>query len=128
MLQLFYTVYTVFYTCTYCISCAAYNKLVCVRIALVTEFESCVGTVQALRSKGTFVDKVATGDLVGVLLDQTCFYAEQGGQIYDVGFMTKVDDEVSKLPTYMHMCVCVCVCVCVCLERSGKRAGREGLQ
>ena len=70
----------------------------CVFLVLWTEFESCVGTVQALRSKGTFVDKVATGDLVGVLLDQTCFYAEQGGQIYDVGFMTKVDDEVRRLP------------------------------
>ena len=61
-----------------------------------------MGTVQALRSKGSFVDKVATGDLVGVLLDQTCFYAEQGGQIYDVGFMTKVDDEVCKLPACMR--------------------------
>ena len=73
----------------------------CVFLALFAEFDSCVGTVQALRSKGTFVDRVATGDLVGVLLDQTCFYAEQGGQIYDVGFMTKVDDEVRKLPGCM---------------------------
>ena len=97
------------------IMCCIHNKLVCMSIALVTEFESCVGRVQALRSKGTFVDEVATGDLVGVLLDQTCFYAEQGGQIYDVGFMTKVDDEVRKLHTHVHARVCTCVmCLCVC--------------
>ena len=29
------------------------------------------------------------------MLDQTCCYAEQGGQIYDLGYMTKEGDEVS---------------------------------
>ena len=102
------------HVCTY-IMCCIQQVGLCVYCTR-TEFESCVGTVQALRSKGTFVDKVATGDPVGVLLDQTCFYAEQGGQIYDVGFMTKVDDEVRKLPTYMYWCVCVCVCVRACVR------------
>ena len=27
--------------------------------------------------------------MAGILVDKTCFYAEQGGQIYDEGFITK---------------------------------------
>ena len=54
----------------------------------------------ALRYDKEFVDEVCDGQLAGILLDQTCFYAEQGGQIYDTGFITKSGDEV---------CVCVCV-------------------
>ena len=49
-----------------------------------------------LRRERQFVDEIHAGQLAGVLLDQTCFYAEQGGQIYDEGFMAKVGDEVSK--------------------------------
>ena len=48
----------------------------------------------ALRHNNEFVDKVSGGQLSGVLLDQTCFYAEQGGQLYDVGFLSKIGDEV----------------------------------
>ena len=49
-----------------------------------------------LRQNKEFVQEVSNSQLLGILLDQTCFYAEQGGQIFDTGFMTKVDDEVSK--------------------------------
>ena len=49
----------------------------------------------ALRYEKGFVQEVHSGQLVGVLLDQTCFYAEQGGQIFDEGFFTKIEDEVS---------------------------------
>ena len=59
-----------------------------------TAFESCEGTVIALRHHNEFVPEVASGQQAGVLLDQTCFYAEAGGQIYDVGFLSKIDDEV----------------------------------
>ena len=42
------------------------------------------------------MDEVKNGEMAGVLLDTTCFYAEQGGQIYDEGFMTQVGNEVSE--------------------------------
>lgn len=58
-------------------------------------FESCTSTVIALRHAKTFVEEVHSGQEVGILLDKTNFYAEQGGQIYDEGFLVKVDDEVN---------------------------------
>ena len=42
-----------------------------------------------------FVSEVTSGSHCGVVLDRTCFYAEQGGQIYDQGFMVKEGDDVS---------------------------------
>jgi len=50
--------------------------------------------VVALRHNREFVQEVKTGQKVGILLDKTSFYAEQGGQIFDTGFMAKCDDEV----------------------------------
>lgn len=44
-----------------------------------------------------FVKSVESGKECGVLLDRTCFYAEQGGQIYDEGYMVKLGDEVSTV-------------------------------
>lgn len=57
----------------------------------------CVGTVLALRRNKQFVDQVKSGEDVGVLLDKTSFYAEQGGQIYDEGFLVHVDDESTEI-------------------------------
>lgn len=57
------------------------------------EFESCTGTILALRVQKAFADKVESGQECGVILDRTSFYAEAGGQIYDLGFMVKDDDE-----------------------------------
>jgi len=56
-------------------------------------FQSCEATVVSLRYNKGFVQEVCSGQQVGVLLDQTCFYAEQGGQIFDEGFITKMGDE-----------------------------------
>ncbi len=47
--------------------------------------------VTAIRRNKNFVDKVEEGDDCGILLDSTCFYAEQGGQIFDEGFMNGED-------------------------------------
>ncbi|CAK9807202.1 Alanine--tRNA ligase, cytoplasmic [Anthophora plagiata] len=61
------------------------------------EFAPCTGTVIALRHTKTFVNEVSSGEEVGILLDQTNFYAEQGGQIYDEGFLVKIDDEDTEV-------------------------------
>nr|XP_023020343.1 alanine--tRNA ligase, cytoplasmic [Leptinotarsa decemlineata] len=56
-------------------------------------FEPCEATVIALRFNKQFVDEVHTGNECGILLDKTNFYAEQGGQIYDTGYIVKVGDD-----------------------------------
>ncbi|XP_067853738.1 alanine--tRNA ligase, cytoplasmic isoform X1 [Heptranchias perlo] len=54
-------------------------------------FESIEATVKAIRREKTFMEEVKMGQDCGVLLDTTCFYAEQGGQIYDEGYLIKED-------------------------------------
>lgn len=56
------------------------------------EFEQAVGTVLALRRERAFVDEVSTGQECGLVLDQTSFYAEQGGQTFDEGYMLREND------------------------------------
>lgn len=56
------------------------------------KFETIEATVIGLRKDKQFVEEVNHGEDCGVLLDQTCFYAESGGQIYDEGFMEKQGD------------------------------------
>uniref|UniRef100_A0A8C8MGQ8 alanine--tRNA ligase n=1 Tax=Oncorhynchus tshawytscha TaxID=74940 RepID=A0A8C8MGQ8_ONCTS len=55
-------------------------------------FEQAVGTVLALRRERAFVDEVTTGQECGVLLDHTSFYAEQGGQSFNGGYMLRKND------------------------------------
>nr|XP_060643808.1 alanine--tRNA ligase, cytoplasmic [Anolis sagrei ordinatus] len=57
------------------------------------EFQSPEATVKALRREKAFVEEVSTGQECGIVLDQTCFYAEQGGQIYDEGYLVKEEEE-----------------------------------
>lgn len=59
-------------------------------------FEGCNGKVLALRHNNQFVDEVTSGQECGVILDQTNFYAESGGQIYDQGYFVKVEDESTE--------------------------------
>ncbi|TNN01013.1 alanine--tRNA ligase, cytoplasmic [Takifugu flavidus] len=56
------------------------------------EFQPASATVLALRRDRTFCTEVSSGQECGVLLDQTSFYAEQGGQTFDEGFMVREDD------------------------------------
>ncbi|XP_012540753.1 alanine--tRNA ligase, cytoplasmic isoform X1 [Monomorium pharaonis] len=75
-----------------------YNyKVISTKLYYEYDFEPCIGTVIALRRAKTFVDEVFSGEEVGILLDTTNFYAEQGGQIYDEGFLVKVDDEATEI-------------------------------
>lgn len=60
-------------------------------------FAPCIGTVVALYRNKEFVNEVVSGEKVGIVLDKTSFYAEQGGQIYDEGFLVKVDDDVRQI-------------------------------
>ncbi|KAJ8302926.1 hypothetical protein KUTeg_019322 [Tegillarca granosa] len=56
-------------------------------------FEPATGKVIAIRKDKGFVNEVTSGQECGVLLDRTNFYAEQGGQIYDEGFLVKENEE-----------------------------------
>ncbi|CAG9858360.1 unnamed protein product [Phyllotreta striolata] len=56
-------------------------------------FKTCEAAVIALRFNKEFVDEVHTGQECGVILDKTNFYAEQGGQIFDTGFLVKIGDD-----------------------------------
>uniref|UniRef100_A0A6M2DGU8 Alanine--tRNA ligase n=1 Tax=Xenopsylla cheopis TaxID=163159 RepID=A0A6M2DGU8_XENCH len=59
-------------------------------------FGSCISKILKLRYNKEFVDEVQSGMECGILLDKTNFYAEQGGQIYDEGFLVKVNDESTE--------------------------------
>ncbi|XP_061480855.1 alanine--tRNA ligase, mitochondrial isoform X3 [Rhineura floridana] len=50
-------------------------------------FRPCQATVLMLYKDGSLQKEVAGGQHCGVLLDRTCFYAEQGGQAPDQGYM-----------------------------------------
>ncbi|XP_029009476.1 alanine--tRNA ligase, mitochondrial isoform X2 [Betta splendens] len=51
-------------------------------------FPACCATVLALYDGQTLVSEVTEGRRCGVILDQTCFYSEQGGQSHDQGYFT----------------------------------------
>lgn len=52
-------------------------------------FQPCRASVLALYCDGSLVSEVNVGQHCGVILDQTSFYAEQGGQAHDQGYFTK---------------------------------------
>nr|CAB3219601.1 alanine--tRNA ligase, cytoplasmic [Phallusia mammillata] len=60
------------------------------------KLDSISAKIVCIRLGNKFVNVVSTGDKCGIMLDATCFYAEQGGQLYDLGYMVKDDDEQSE--------------------------------
>ena len=56
-----------------------------------------MGTIVAIRKDGAFVESVDSGEMGALVVDKTNFYAEQGGQIFDTGVLTKIGDEVGAL-------------------------------
>lgn len=58
----------------------------------VYTFKPCSGTILAIRKNKQFVEEVSGGDC-GLILDHTNFYAEQGGQIFDEGYIVKSSDD-----------------------------------
>ncbi|CAH2243143.1 jg14436 [Pararge aegeria aegeria] len=57
------------------------------------KFAPCTATIIALRRNKEIVNEITSGQEAGVILDRTSFYAEQGGQIFDEGYMVKTDDD-----------------------------------
>ncbi|CAG5021707.1 unnamed protein product [Parnassius apollo] len=59
----------------------------------IYNFAPCTATILALRWNKEFVNEVTSGQECGLILDRTNFYAEQGGQIFDEGYMVKTADD-----------------------------------
>nr|XP_039260162.1 alanine--tRNA ligase, cytoplasmic-like [Styela clava] len=60
------------------------------------KFDLITGVVKQIRCEGKFVDSVSSGQFCGLLLDKTNFYPEQGGQIYDQGYINKANDDQTE--------------------------------
>ncbi|XP_064411360.1 alanine--tRNA ligase, mitochondrial [Latimeria chalumnae] len=61
-------------------------------------FSPCQATVLALYKDQTLVSEVGEGQRCGVLLDRTGFYAEQGGQSHDLGYLVRQGQQDMMLP------------------------------
>ncbi len=84
---------------------ADYNNVI--RIDSVTQFKGYdqlqhEGTVQALFVDGQQVDQVAAGQEAVVILDETPFYGESGGQVGDSGVLTGQNAEFSVQDTQKY--------------------------
>ncbi|XP_039593928.1 alanine--tRNA ligase, mitochondrial isoform X1 [Polypterus senegalus] len=61
-------------------------------------FHSCQGQVLALYAENSLVEKVSEGQRCGIILDRTCFYAEQGGQTHDRGYFLRGEQQDVLFP------------------------------
>jgi len=89
-------------------------------VGLVTDFETqflgyealeCPATVVAIHQDGEFLDHWSGDGVVNVILDQSPFYAESGGQVGDrgellgdEGFTAKVLDTTKADAAFVHRC------------------------
>lgn len=61
------------------------------------KFETCTGSIVAIvNNEKKLVDEVHSGEHCGLILDQTNYYAESGGQIYDQGVLTKINEDENE--------------------------------
>ncbi|KAK4436125.1 Alanine--tRNA ligase [Sesamum alatum] len=67
-----------------------------------TWFQDHTSVIKAVYTGSEFLESVAPGEEVGIILETTSFYAEQGGQIYDTGFIEGPNGvfEVSNVQIY----------------------------
>ncbi|KAL8534787.1 hypothetical protein ACS0TY_010716 [Phlomoides rotata] len=65
-------------------------------------FQDHTSVIKAVYTGSEFLESVAPGEEVGLILESTSFYAEQGGQIYDTGLIEGPDGEfeVVNVQTY----------------------------
>ncbi|XP_043916877.1 alanine--tRNA ligase, mitochondrial isoform X2 [Protopterus annectens] len=61
-------------------------------------FSPCQATVLALYTDDCLVSEVSTGQLCGIILDRTSFYAEQGGQAADHGYLMRTGQQDLLFP------------------------------
>lgn len=59
-------------------------------------FDACKGKILAIRCNNQFVNEVSSGQECALILNQTNFYAESGGQIFDQGYFVKIQDEATE--------------------------------
>lgn len=60
-------------------------------------FPEADATILAIRYESEFTKNInLSGQVCGIILDQTTFYAESGGQLYDQGFITSCSDDVNE--------------------------------
>ncbi|KAH6830422.1 Alanyl-tRNA synthetase [Perilla frutescens var. hirtella] len=67
-----------------------------------TWFQNHTSVIKAVYTGSEFLESVVPGEEVGIILETTSFYAEQGGQIYDTGIIEGPDGvfEVSNVQIY----------------------------
>lgn len=63
----------------------------------LAEFSPCQATVLTLYRDQSLQKEVGAGQRCGVILDRTNFYAEQGGQASDQGYLIRLGQQVRDL-------------------------------